>query len=897
MNDSPEDGNRPSLRLSDKQNRWKRIGRFAGFQLFARTANLVMLAVAAIFGFIIWRSLPFLTSGGTERLVEMVTSGRWYPDARPPEFGMLGLFYGSLVVTLFAMLLAGPIGILAAVVLSDMVPFRVRQYLKPFIELLAAIPSVAFGFFAIKIVAPRLQETFGFPSGTNALNAAMVLAVMAVPTIVSVAEDAISGIGRELREASYALGATRAETLLKIVIPAAWNGIATALILGTMRAVGETMVVWMAAGNATNMPSSWYRVDQVVLGLGQAVRTMTATIAGDIGEAPAESLHRSALFTVGLMLLVFTFGMNLLTEYLCRQKNAKGGKTHRGGSALKRTNIILYVFMSISPGALIGQKNLLMYRRFVDKSFTLLAFGALGLLFFVLGIVLVPIFRSGSEAIVFRETVEHRLFLWERFGRGDRDKVRQEYEACLAARRPIYRQLRQLSWLTPEDWIAEASKLARSTGSRKGVRALKRLCEADTREKLERAFMEIEKLDPDPSDPLFELAAEYFAIASQADLSLRHQATPTDFDLTFPAAFKQVRTLITGEEGTGCVLGPTVPDFKSREGMTHLPPEVRYGPAHWSMAESYMSKLQTTAVWEHRFDERGNVLPAKKRMVDRASLFEGTSLFEPVRKLIDDLDRHLETMHRPRLTVYGNYFFDSSTAGHYLGGVGPELLGTAAIALLSILFALPPGIVTAAYLVEAAKENRMTRLLRLCISTLAGVPSIVFGLFGLAIIVELITGKPCLLAGAITLAILILPVIIRTAEEAIRSVPPAYREAAVGLGAGPVRTFLTVTLPASFPGILTGTILGISRAAGETAPLLFTCAVASGGFLTGAGLLMQPTPILSYAAYDMAVGDRLAEMVPYNQYGLVSTLILFVLLLNVTAIILRGHLASKLRGS
>lgn len=282
----------------------KTIRNFIAFQLFARTANLVMLAVVAIFGFILYRSLPFLTTGGTARIIETFTSRHWFPNADPPVFGMLSLFYGSCAVTVFAMIFAVPIGILSAIAMSDMVPFSVRQILKPFIELLAAIPSVAFGFFAIKIVAPLLQESFGFASGTNVLNAAIILAVMAVPTIVSVAEDAVSGIGREIREASYSLGATRAETILQVVIPASRSGIIAAVILGTMRAVGETMVVWMAAGNAANMPTAWYRVDQVILGLGDAVRTMTATIAGDIGEAPAESLHRSALFTVGLLLLI-----------------------------------------------------------------------------------------------------------------------------------------------------------------------------------------------------------------------------------------------------------------------------------------------------------------------------------------------------------------------------------------------------------------------------------------------------------------------------------------------------------------------------------------------------------------------------------------------------------------
>jgi phosphate transport system permease protein len=166
----------------------------------------------------------------------------------------------------------------------------------------------------------------------------------------------------------------------------------------------------------------------------------------------------------------------------------------------------------------------------------------------------------------------------------------------------------------------------------------------------------------------------------------------------------------------------------------------------------------------------------------------------------------------------------------------------------------------------------------------------------LAVIVQYMTGRPCILAGSLTLAILVLPVVIRASEEAIRSVPQTYREAALGLGASATRCFFTVTLPAAMPGILTGTILAMSRAAGETAPLLFTCAVATGGISNWMNPLFEQTPVLSYSAYDIAVGDRLAEMVPYNQYGIVAALILLVLTLNLTAIIIRGRIARKLRG-
>lgn len=249
---------------------------------------------------------------------QFLTSASWYPEARPAKFGAVALIVGSGYVTLAALVFAVPLGILAALFLSDIVSFKVRNVVKPVIEILAAIPSVAYGFFAVLVLAPWLQNSLGFSTGTNALNAALILAVMALPTVISVAEDSISALGRELREASYGLGATRMETLFKVVIPAAHSGIIAAIILGMMRAIGETMVVWMASGNANQIPSPWWD-------LSLSVRTMTATIAGEMGETEKGSMHYGSLFAVGTLLLLVTFAMNMVSEFfLARAKKALG---------------------------------------------------------------------------------------------------------------------------------------------------------------------------------------------------------------------------------------------------------------------------------------------------------------------------------------------------------------------------------------------------------------------------------------------------------------------------------------------------------------------------------------------------------------------------------------------
>jgi phosphate transport system permease protein len=291
---------------------FKHVGRLA---LLAMTCTSV-LAVLLIFLFVILEAFPFL---GKVSLVEFLTSTAWYPQARPdPEFGALALVAGSVYVTAASLFFSVPIGVLAAIFLSDIVSFKVRNIVKPVIEILAAIPSVAYGFFAVLVLAPWLQKHLGFATGTNALNAALLLSIMALPTIISVAEDSISATGRELREASYALGATRVETMFKVVIPAAHSGIIAGIVLGMMRAIGETMVVWMASGNASQIPRPWWD-------LSQSVRTMTATIAGDMGETEKGSDHYRALFAIGLLLLVMTLLLNIVSEYfLTRARKSLG---------------------------------------------------------------------------------------------------------------------------------------------------------------------------------------------------------------------------------------------------------------------------------------------------------------------------------------------------------------------------------------------------------------------------------------------------------------------------------------------------------------------------------------------------------------------------------------------
>ena len=241
----------------------------------------------------------------------------WYPTADPPLFGIFPLIVGSLVVTLISTLIAVPLGVLSAIYIAEIAPVSIKEILKSIIELLAGLPSVILGFFGMIVVAPWMQDTFDLPTGLNIINASVILSIMAIPTISSISEDALYAVPREFKEASYALGATKFETITKVIFPDALSGISTAVILGMSRAIGETMVVLMVAGGAAAIPESLF----------DSVRPMPASIAAEMGEAPYRSLHYQALFATGIILFVLTLLFNLVADYVSHSFRQSGSAT------------------------------------------------------------------------------------------------------------------------------------------------------------------------------------------------------------------------------------------------------------------------------------------------------------------------------------------------------------------------------------------------------------------------------------------------------------------------------------------------------------------------------------------------------------------------------------------
>lgn len=249
-------------------------------------------------------------------LIEFFTSTNWSPSSYDkPEYGILSMVVSSVMITAMAMVIAVPIGIGAAAYLAEFAPKRIARILKMTIEMLAAVPSVTIGFLGIVLVGPFLAKVFGTSNGLNAFNGAILLAVMALPTIVSISEDAIYAVPNAYKEASYSLGANRWETLVKVVIPASSSGILASIMLGMGRVIGETMAVLMAAGNAIAMPASIF----------SPVQPITATIAIEMGEVPYNTTHYYSLFVLGIILFLITLGINIASDVIYSKFQIKRG--------------------------------------------------------------------------------------------------------------------------------------------------------------------------------------------------------------------------------------------------------------------------------------------------------------------------------------------------------------------------------------------------------------------------------------------------------------------------------------------------------------------------------------------------------------------------------------------
>ena len=288
-------------------------------QNIAKTLNCIIESNVGIIAFI---PKLYITEDFTSKVldlgeikpVDFFGGKEWLPTATPAsQFGILPIIAGTLWVSLGAILLALPFGLAVAIYLAELAKLSMYKLLKPTVELLAGIPSVVYGFFGLVIVVPMIQKVFGLPVGETGLTGSIILGIMALPTIITISEDAIRSVPRSMREASLALGANHWQTIYKVIIPYSISGITAAIVLGIGRAIGETMAVLMVTGNSAIIPHT----------LLAPLRTIPATIAAELGEAPKGGTHYQALFMLGCILFIITLIINFSVEYITKKNESK----------------------------------------------------------------------------------------------------------------------------------------------------------------------------------------------------------------------------------------------------------------------------------------------------------------------------------------------------------------------------------------------------------------------------------------------------------------------------------------------------------------------------------------------------------------------------------------------
>ena len=621
--------------------------------VFFFTAFFAVIVVSFILLFLLRDGFPIFTQVG---ILKFLLGLDWAPTAVIPLYGIFPLIIGTLLVTLGAMVFAVPLSIGCAIYISELASPRMKKILKPAIELLAGIPSVVYGFFGLIVLTNFIRVAFDLPTGETWLAASVLLGIMALPTIVSVSEDAISAVPHEYKEGSLAIGATRWQTISRVLVPAALSGIAAAIILGIGRAVGETMAVMMVAGNAAIIPDPIWNILS-------PLRTLTGTLGIEMGEVSVGSDHYHALFGVAVVLLVITLVINVSAVAILRYlREGRTGSPARKPFISSRTRVAL-----IRSAGMLGLALLLVFL-----------------------LIAAP---------------------W---------------------------------WLT--------------------------------------AFF------------LLAAGGWYFGRAHVSE--------------------NRIQTI-----AFGFILGATL-----------------------VVLAILVIILQDIII---------NGLPALS----------------------------WEFLTKPPL--------DSGRAG----GIFPAIIGTLYLVVGAIAIALPLGVGAAIYLVEYTREGRITQLIRTGVDLLNGTPSIVFGLFGFAFIVLYLNVGVSMLAGQVTLALMVLPTVIRTTEEALKCIPQSLREGSLALGATKWQTISRVVLPPAVPGIVTGAILSIGRAAGETAPIMFTAVVFSSRFLPDS--VFQPVMALPYHLFILATNVPGSST---NKYGTALVLLLLVVAFYAVAIFVRNHFQNKIRG-
>lgn len=689
-----------SLYLVNKEFSYLKKNRdhYIKWTLFA-FASIATIFVFLIIIFLFINGAPFFVS---VPLNEFFFGTNWLPGAG--DYGALPIIIDTLLVTLGAIIIALPLGILTAIFIAELAPPVLRKILKFIVEILAGIPSIVYGFFGVFILSTWLKDIFGVHDGRSWLAGSLILAIMALPTIVSVCEDAIRAVPDYYREASYAMGATRWQTIRRIVIPAGMSGITAAMILGIGRAMGETMAMTLVIGNKFRLPDP-------LTNMMSQIAVITSTIASTWGPTVEGSLEQRSLLALAIVLFLMTLIVNTLSNIILTRVRRKftGEKPKEKYKKLKDTKFYRLIKR---------------YRQWILTG-----------LISVIIILILPDLGSKVVGVFFCVILSLVYYIYR--------KLPKQYNKYVFY--SVF--LSFLGWVL-STWIGIFLAVCICCLILASVIFLKRISTVIQ----QRIWFTI------------IYASSAFAVLSVGIL-------------IYYIFITGLPVLIEPDFLTG------VPSNSGRE-----------------------------------------------------------------------------------------------------GGIFPAIIGTLQLTIGSIAFALPLGMFAGIYLSEYAKDNKITRFIEAGINNLNGTPSIVFGLFGVVFFLLFIGLSRSLLAGILTLGLMILPTIIRTTEEAVKAIPQSFREGSLALGSSKWQGISKIIVPAAIPGIVTGAVLGMGRSAGETAPIMFTAVRSHSTFITMS--LFQPVMALTYHLFRL-INEVTGGL--ERAAGTALTLLLLVLILYSVAFIIRSR--------
>ena len=636
----------------------------------------------------------------------------WLPGSG--FYGAFPIFIDSLLVTFGAIIIAIPLGIFTAIFIAEIAPPLVRKILKFSIEILAGIPSIVYGFFGVVVLNIWIKDIFQLHEGKSWLSGSLILAIMALPTIVSVCEDAIRAVPDYYRDASYAMGATRWQTIRKVVIPAGMSGITASVVLGIGRAMGETMAMTLVLGNQFRLP------DPLTNMLSQ-VAVITSTIALTWGPTAAGSLPQLALLALAIVLFFMTLIVNTTSNIILNRVQKK----FRGELANKKHS---------------KMKGLVMRVGFLRKAVKF-------------------------KRVTFTIIISLLIF-----------------------------------WIFP-DFLAKIIWVG--------------IC----------------------------IGASAFIYVRSKILSKYKRFLDYALILSF----------------VGWILSTWIGIFLSVSICILI-----------LVALSFFREI--SSVGQQRF---------------WFGIIYACSIFAVL--MVGIIVFYIVAKGLPVFLEPGFLTGTPKNSGRE-GGIFPAIIGTLQLTVGSILFALPLGVFAGIYLSEYAKENRITKFIRAGIDNLNGTPSIVFGLFGVVFFLVFIGLSRSIFVGSLTLGLMILPTIIRTTEESIKAIPQSFRAGSLALGSSKFQGISKIIIPAAIPGIVTGSVLGMGRSAGETAPILFTAVKSTAQYVSLS--IFEPTMALTYHLF------RLSNEITgglERAAGTALTLLILVLILYSFAFIIRLKYEKKKR--